>query len=646
MKVNVKSKAISLLVLLALLMGTMAPIVSAQTRVVSTTVTGSLDDTGSKHYLGLKVIDPTKSVKIVMDYRQDSSALDGGSGFYIFNEQGFDRFVRGTPAMEINLATGMLDSRSGLKQKIAIISDPIGTFSVVPYNDSNTGLDYTLTVENALIVDDSGEQVKNPQAAASETPVAAERGIAETVEVAPVVTVAASTTVSTTTTAIATATPVASTPATPVITRAESLQADLDEQYSKHYFDLAVSDTGSKVEVMLAYDPQDQRLLDNGFNFYVYSSDQFQQLIRSRFTPNQAPNTAAGTLIDKDGLKTLQASISTPFKIYTVIVGNDSTLPVSYTLSVGNGLLVDASGQSNTAQALMAAAGGITETTSTAAATGTTAREVTATTITTTTVTATTDPTVTPGGTYVVKSGETIATIARAAYGDVNLWDELCAFNSLENCDRIEVGQTVTVPLKAELGTGTVAAPVAAATLAPTPTPTSLASTEPVSTTAPAGSTTPATTAPVTTAPATTAPATTTASDTIIDVATNARQFEILLLALSLANLTDGLKANGPFTLFAPADAAFASLPEKTLDSLLADTAQLARVLQFHVVPQKLTVATITNGMTVDTLMGQKLTFSVVGGKITVNGAAVNATELPASNGSVFVIDSVLLPTQ
>jgi uncharacterized surface protein with fasciclin (FAS1) repeats len=72
----------------------------------------------------------------------------------------------------------------------------------------------------------------------------------------------------------------------------------------------------------------------------------------------------------------------------------------------------------------------------------------------------------------------------------------------------------------------------------------------------------------------------------------------------------------------------------------------LARVLQYHVVPQKLTAATITNGMTVTTLMGQTLTFAVSGGKITVNGANVNATELPASNGSVFVIDSVLLPAQ
>jgi len=199
------------------------------------------------------------------------------------------------------------------------------------------------------------------------------------------------------------------------------------------------------------------------------------------------------------------------------------------------------------------------------------------------------------------------------------------------------------VPAKADLGTGAVAAPVAVATAAPV-----AATTATTPTTTAATTTTVTTTEPVTTtAPATdTTTAAPAASGTIIDVATNARQFEILLLALSLANLTDGLKGAGPLTLFAPADAAFASLPEKTLDSLLADTAQLARVLQFHVVPQQLSLASITDGLTVDTLMGQKLTFAVSGGKVTVNGATVNASELPASNGSVFIIDSVLLPAQ
>lgn len=631
-KANGRNKVLSLLVLVALLLGTIVPTVSAQsTTVAASSVKGTLIEVGSKHYMGLKVLDPSRPVKVVMDYRQDENKLDGGAGFYLFDEQTFLRFIGGDNTA--NLAAGAVQiNSSGLKQKVAIISNPVGTFSVVTYNDSGIGLDYTLTAENALIVDDSGEQVRNANA-----PVSQESATeSATEEAAPATTVAA-TPVAAETTTVATATPAPAAPATPVITRAEALQGDLDEQYAKHYFDLSVNDISRNVTFVLTYDPQDQQSLDNGLNFYVYNSDQFQTLIRGGLTPNRAGNTAAGSLTRKDGVKVFEATVNNPFKTYTLIVGNDSTVPVSYTLTVVNGIMVDASGQSNTAKARMAASGGTSDTTTTT---------TTAATTTTTTTTTTADPTVAAGQVYVVKPGDTIATIARAAYGDINLWDELCAFNQLANCDRIEVGDEITVPTQAELGTGSVAAPVAAAAATPAPTPAAAAPVTATTTTTTTETVeTPAATDPVTT----TTPAatdTTTASGTVIDVATGARQFEILLLALSLANLTDGLKGAGPFTLFAPADAAFASLPEKTLDSLLADTAQLARVLQYHVVPQQLTTATITNGMTVTTLMGQTLTFAVSGGKITVNGANVNATELPASNGSVFIIDSVLLPAQ
>lgn len=624
MKVNSMSKAMSLLVLLALLVAAVVSTVSAQgAGVAAASVRGTLSEAGSKHYLGLNVIDPTKPVKLVMDYRQDESRLDGGSGFTVHNEQTFQKFNSGD--LQANLAAGSLDAGSGLKQKIAIISNPFGTFTVVPFNDTSIPLDYTLTAENALIVDESGEQVRDAAAPAG-APAAAETAATA----APAaVTVAASTTVTETAAPAAAATPAPRKVATPVITRAEALQGELNEQYAKHYFDLAVSDITSSVDLALAYDPQDQPALDNGFNVFVFTSEQFQAMIREGKAPADTANTAAGSMTTKDGVKVQTATINRPFKMYTVIVANDSTVPVSYTLTVANGLLVDASGQSNTAKAMMSA-GGVEE-----------EEEIAAGTAVTTTVRA--DPKAVAGEIYVVKAGDTIATIARAAYGDINLWDELCAFNQLPNCDRIEVGQQITVPAKADLGTGAVAAPVAAAPAAPVAATTATTPTATTATTPTVASTAPVTTTAPTTGTTTAAPA---AGGTIIDVATNARQFEILLLALSLANLTDGLKGAGPFTLFAPADAAFASLPEKTLDSLLADTAQLARVLQFHVVPQQLSLASITDGLTVQTVMGQSLTFAVSGGKVTVNGATVNATELPASNGSVFIIDSVLLPAQ
>ncbi|MFZ1754306.1 MAG: hypothetical protein WAU10_11200, partial [Caldilineaceae bacterium] len=132
MKVKPMSKALSLLVLLALLMGAVVPVASAQSTVAAISVRGKLIEAGSKHYLGLKVLDPSKQVKLVLDYRQDSSALDGGSGFFVFDEQTFQKFIGGDS--QANLAAGSLDSSSGLKQKIAIIADPVGTFSVVTFN--------------------------------------------------------------------------------------------------------------------------------------------------------------------------------------------------------------------------------------------------------------------------------------------------------------------------------------------------------------------------------------------------------------------------------------------------------------------------------------------------------------------------------
>ncbi|RME56582.1 MAG: fasciclin domain-containing protein, partial [Caldilineae bacterium] len=149
-------------------------------------------------------------------------------------------------------------------------------------------------------------------------------------------------------------------------------------------------------------------------------------------------------------------------------------------------------------------------------------------------------------------------------------------------------------------------------------------------------------------APETTpAPAEEAAAD-IIDTATASGDFEILLLALSLANLTDTLHGEGPFTVFAPGDPAFAALPEATLDTLLADTGELAKVLQLHVVPGKLTAADITDGMTVETLGGETLTFGIAAdGSITVTGPGNSATitnpDMMASNGVIHVLNAVLL---
>jgi uncharacterized surface protein with fasciclin (FAS1) repeats len=142
-------------------------------------------------------------------------------------------------------------------------------------------------------------------------------------------------------------------------------------------------------------------------------------------------------------------------------------------------------------------------------------------------------------------------------------------------------------------------------------------------------------------AEATTAPATEVAD--IIDSAAAAGRFETLLAALETAGLTDALRAAGPFTVFAPSDAAFEALPPGALDELLADPDRLATVLQYHVLQGALPAADIASGMQAATLEGKPLTFTR-NGDILVNDAAVIVPDIVTSNGIIHVIDRVLLP--
>ncbi|MEZ4834053.1 MAG: hypothetical protein R2873_19075 [Caldilineaceae bacterium] len=119
----------------------------------------------------------------------------------------------------------------------------------------------------------------------------------------------------------------------------------------------------------MTYDPQDSQALDNGFNFYIFTDDQFRNLA------NLNNNTAAGEL-QSGTPKTKRATISDPFRTYTVVVANDSSVPAAYKLMVDNAILVDGSGQSITAQEMSATAvttGTTTTTETSAAATATTA---------------------------------------------------------------------------------------------------------------------------------------------------------------------------------------------------------------------------------------------------------------------------------
>jgi transforming growth factor-beta-induced protein len=132
----------------------------------------------------------------------------------------------------------------------------------------------------------------------------------------------------------------------------------------------------------------------------------------------------------------------------------------------------------------------------------------------------------------------------------------------------------------------------------------------------------------------------------IVDMAQNAGTFTTLVAALTAADLVETLRGEGPFTVFAPSDEAFAKLPKATLDDLLKpeNKANLVKVLTYHVVPGRVTAADVANLTSAKTVEGQDVTIKVDGGKVMINGATVTAADILTSNGVIHVIDTVILP--
>lgn len=131
---------------------------------------------------------------------------------------------------------------------------------------------------------------------------------------------------------------------------------------------------------------------------------------------------------------------------------------------------------------------------------------------------------------------------------------------------------------------------------------------------------------------------------TIVDVASSTEGFSTLVAAVSAAGLVDTLNGEGPFTVFAPTDEAFAALPAGVLDALLLPENKdvLTQILTYHVVPGQVMAADVTDGE-VATVEGQSVTLSTADG-VTVNGANVIQADVVTSNGVIHAIDAVLLP--
>ena len=130
----------------------------------------------------------------------------------------------------------------------------------------------------------------------------------------------------------------------------------------------------------------------------------------------------------------------------------------------------------------------------------------------------------------------------------------------------------------------------------------------------------------------------------IVDTAVAAGSFNTLVTAVKAAGLVETLKGEGPFTVFAPTDDAFAKLPEGTLDSLLKDTDKLKAILTYHVVAGKVMAADVVKLSSAKTVEGQEVMIKASGGNVMVNNANVTKTDIETSNGVIHVIDTVLLP--
>jgi uncharacterized surface protein with fasciclin (FAS1) repeats len=136
------------------------------------------------------------------------------------------------------------------------------------------------------------------------------------------------------------------------------------------------------------------------------------------------------------------------------------------------------------------------------------------------------------------------------------------------------------------------------------------------------------------------------APKTVVDIAVGSADHTTLVTAVTAAGLVETLSGTGPFTIFAPTNAAFDALPKGTVEGLLKPESKdkLTSILTYHVVAGNVLSSQLTDGQKVKTLNGQELTVAIKGGVVTINGIKVIAADLAGSNGVIHVVEGVILP--
>ena len=660
---------------------------AAQEMLESSTVAGVAPAQNDPQiWLGLAAETPGGTITLNVDWNRLDAAVSGLQ-VYVLTQTQVDSIGDKKLSNNNTAAGNPVPGGSSNQRTLSFKTVGDAKYTLVIANDSTSDAEFVITAKGGVISDGSG-QVTDPNATATAeseeaadgeatddaaaeddaavdetaTPEAtdeeadADADATATPEVAATETV--TTTDTTTDTVEATATPEADVMMTePGVVEAKELKGELPEKDDQHFFALEPSENNGAIELSLLAEPQDNAEISRRLNFWVLNTAGFEKY-RDPSNNEQPSNyaIAAGNLDTLTGTSERTASFkASGFGPYTVIVYNNSRVPGTYTLRVDGGILIDDSGQSMTAQ--MPISGTVASTTTVAAGDTTAAATDDA-----SDADADTDAATTgtregePGGTYTVQSGDTLGLIARDIYGQVSVYQAICAFNGIADCNRIEVGDVIRLPTQAEIDANATA-PVVAATPEVEATATPEASTEVTTTVEITDTTDVTTTAAITETAAVTSTETTTTTTapaegesasgglTIAEaISSEGSGFSTLAQALERAGLTAALNGPGPLTLFAPTDAAFAALGPGIVDQLPLQT--LTDVLLFHVLAGQVVSTDIFDQMEAVTQQGKSVRFEVDGDTVKVNGANIVVKDVLGSNGVIHVIDAVIQPPQ
>ncbi|MEX1020308.1 MAG: fasciclin domain-containing protein [Litorilinea sp.] len=662
----------------AMKMGTAVLAAPAAQNIQSQEVAGVLTGGQSAQiWLGLNPQTPGENITLVATWDR-TNPTSNGVGFYVLTADQTREVVTGASLDNNNLGIGASLSPQSPDNEIgAVFGGTAGPYTIVVFNRSNADASFTLRVDNGVLIDDAGQVRDNLAPAAddeADDEAAADdeaEAVEEEAEEAPAA-VATPAPVATTAPAAATETEdeeevaeeTDSTNQAVVgpsgVVRSPVLDGELPEQYDQHFFSFEPHGSDVEVRIVLSFDPQDQPEVARRLNFWVMNASAFRRYIdpSSSSAPGSLALAAGSTSTSLEANQRVAEFRTAGSDPYVVIVYNNSDIPASYNLTAEGGQFVDDSQQSLTAQRGTTAAPAAA-TDDDAAEDGAATTTTTTTTTTTPATTATTTRTGTPGSTYVVQAGDTLSLIARDVLGDIDAWRDICNLNDLGDCNRIEVGMELQLPTTAQIGTtqaGTPAATTATATTGSATTTTTAADDEDEDMADDADMADDEEMADEDMADeeatdedaADDEAADDEAAESSVDLVAALRangSFDTLVEALEAANLTDALVSGGPFTIFAPTDAAFAALPAGAMEQLLNQPmGQLTQILLFHILSGRVGSGDVSDGMQATTHQGKAVRFELDGSDVLINGAAVVVPDLAANNGVIHAIDAVILP--